>query len=418
VCSSDLFAIVFWLLAGGVGWKYFFNKECRDNPNANMVHCFCHDVYTFWIHSLIHFLLPQRSGMFSTPLSILIISLLIDLVETAFGHRKSALLAGILMGLLPMLSAHSYIGVGEYAIFACLFAFPFRNKKQWLREVGNWALYGITAIVISLPQILWLMRAHRANFMQMNPIYKKTDRRPVIGFFSVWWDSLGSFLVVTIILVFFVNDRRQNRMYWPAMGVWVISNVVRYQPGAMDNTKVFFAGWYSIACAAAANWLVIVWPRGTSVTKIAIVVTLIGSFFSGTVCIWKGAFCPFTMFSKDERDIGIWVMENTRRDVAVLSGGWHANTLMSLAGKLVTMGYGGWVWTHGLSIDDRKNMMRRMVDNKENPAVFKKFNIEWAVDKSDDESRGFKWPNITSSSRWMLIHDLGHLKLYRMLKHL
>jgi hypothetical protein len=74
-------AVVSWLLASGVGWKYVFSSEVRHDPNANLVHAFGPHGYTFWIHSLVHYLLPQRSGMFSTPFNVQIVSLLFDAVE-------------------------------------------------------------------------------------------------------------------------------------------------------------------------------------------------------------------------------------------------------------------------------------------------------------------------------------------------
>jgi hypothetical protein len=122
------------------------------------------------------------------------------------------------------------------------------------------------------------------------------------------------------------------------------------------------------------------------------------------------------MFSPEERDIGIWVMQNTKREAAVLAGGWHGNTLMSLAGRLVTMGYGGWVWTHGLSLDARRQFMNNLVRNRDNVSYFAPHKIEYALAKSDDGSRGFNFSEPAPSSRWMLLFDLGHLKVYRILK--
>jgi hypothetical protein len=409
-------AIVTWLLASGVGWRYFFVPECRANVNANMAHCFCTDVYTFWIHSLIHYVFPQRSGIFSTPLNVLIVSLLIDIVETGFTDKRAALLAGVLMGLLPMLSAHSYIGVGEYAIFLCLAVFPYRKTSLWPAQIVIWGSYGLSALAISLPQIFWLMRAKRENFMQLNPIHRETDSRWVRGVVTVWWGSLGSFVIVALFFVFFAHDGRQNLFYLPSLGVWIISNLLRYQPGAMDNTKVFFAGWYTLACIAVANYIVAAWRHGRAIVHVCLAVVMLGYCFGGSICIAKAAFRPSTMFSKDERDIGIWVMQNAKRDVGVLAGGWHGNTLMSLAGKLVTMGYGGWVWTHGLSLDARRKLMSFLVANRDNVTHFAKYNIEYAIWKSDDAKRGFDFPDPSPKSRWMLLFSLGHLKIYRILK--
>jgi hypothetical protein len=122
------------------------------------------------------------------------------------------------------------------------------------------------------------------------------------------------------------------------------------------------------------------------------------------------------MFSKVERDIGVWIMHNTKRNSAVLAGGWHANTLMSLGGRLVTMGYGGWIWTHGLNLDARKRLMNEMVVDRENVSRFERLKIEYASSTSDDKECGFRCPTVGIGSRWMSIFDLGHLRVYRILK--
>jgi hypothetical protein len=351
-------------------------------------------------------------------IAILVVSALFDVAENSFGNRRAAVLCGLLVGLLPMLSAHAYIGVGEYAIFLCLLSFPFRTPKSWPGQVYNWCCFGVPAIALSVPQVLWLMRSKRSSFMKIDPIHTETDKSRILGFFRVWWGSLGSFVVVAIVLVFFVNDERQNHFYWPAVAIWIVSNLIRYQPGAMDNTKVFFSGWYSLACAAFANYIVVAWNAKRGYPRIAIALVLLGSFFSGGVCIWKAAFHPFPMFSKDEMELGLWIMENTKRETAVLAGGWHGNTMMSLGGRLVTMGYGGWVWTHGLSLDARRKLMNDLTKHRNETERFEKYKIEYAIWKSDDHSRAFNFPVPEINSRWVLVHYWDHLRVYRILKSL
>jgi hypothetical protein len=128
-----------FFMAGGVGWRYLFVPECRNDPNANMTHCFCQNVFTFWIHPLIHFLLPQRSAVFSMPIVITITLLLLHAVGSGLKHRCSISVAGALMGLLSMISAHSFIAVGEYALLLCALHFPWRSRSRWADCLTFWA---------------------------------------------------------------------------------------------------------------------------------------------------------------------------------------------------------------------------------------------------------------------------------------
>jgi hypothetical protein len=124
------------------------------------------------------------------------------------------------------------------------------------------------------------------------------------------------------------------------------------------------------------------------------------------------------MWSEKEKDLGLWFMQNTRRDAGVWANGWHANTLMSLAGRLVTLGYGGWVWTHGLNRDRRLREMNDMMKNMDDVGKFEKFKIEYAVWKSDDDKRSAIWPVPAPNSRWILVADIENVRLYRLLKKL
>lgn len=410
-------AIILFLLASGTGWQWLFVKECRKNPNINAVHNLCGGYYTFWIHSLIHYLLPQRSALYSMSLALCITSLLYHLVESKFKERKAAILAGVMMGLLPMVSAHTYIGVGEYAIFLCALTFPYFQPRKWKKQVISWCYYGITAIVISLPQVLWLMRSERNGFMKINPIWRDpTQKAP--GFFRLWWLSLGPFCVISIVFVWFVQESRQNKFYLPAMMVWVVSNFVRYQPGAMDNTKVFFAGWYSLACVAVANYVVMIFSYGEVIGKIIVAISIAGSCCGGGFCIYKAATHRFPLYSQDDVALGKWAMMNTDWNAAVLCSGWHSNPFMAIAGRLVTVGYGGWVWSHGLSYAKRKSFVADLVNNRENVSLFESYNIKYALSKTDDGKRSYNFTQPAPDSHWMLVVDIGTTQVYRLLKNI
>jgi hypothetical protein len=407
-------AAVFFVFASGVGWKWMFLPHCRNNVNANMAHCFCSDKETFWIHSVVHYLFPQRSGLFSIGICIALTLIFVHEVENDLADSKSLLLAGIMMGLLPCLSAHSFIGAGEYAIFICVLNFPWSfNYKAWLLPVTRWAIFGGTAILLALPQILWLMRMKRQDFFVFKPIWWETNSK--YGFFTMWWESLGSFVILSVANVWLSMSSWQRLMYYPSIGVFVVSNFIRYQPGAMDNTKVYLCAWYPIACCAVAEYFIQLLSHAHR--HVFVVVPLIGlvviSFVTGSiVCLAKALLLPFPMFSPAEMKLGLWVMENTRPDTYMLCEGWHSSPMLSRAGRLITLGSGGWVWSHGFDYGARERWNRYLYANRENVSLFDAVGISYAVSKTDKQFNLF--PNPGLYSVWMNVLDIGDAQLYRL----
>ena len=410
------FAIFCFLYASGVGWKWLFIPECANDINANLAHCFCRDRFTFWIHPLIHFLMPQRSALFSMPIAIFITLILMHEVRVKLSDTQSLAIAGVLMGLLPMLSAHSFIGVGEYALFLAAITFPWTKPKKWITVIMFWSVFGIVAIFIALPQVLWLLRVKRQGFGTISPIWLETFPGSW-KFGQLWWESLGPFVVIAIFVCWPLLNHFQLVCYLPSIGVFLVSNFIRYQPGAMDNNKVFYAGWYSLACCAVAHFIIAVWSRsrGDILVKVILIWTVIGFSLSSVVAIGKAIFYAFPMFNNDEKEMGQWVMENTLKDSVFLTNQWHANTVMSIGGRIIMLGYGGWVWTHGLDHEKRNRFIRDLARDIEAPEEFDRWKIRYVVTKSDDDAEKFYFPTPGPYSRWICVVDISNAKVYRML---
>jgi hypothetical protein len=153
-----------FFLAGGDGCKYQIQKNYWKDPNVDSVHCFGSS-YGSWIQPFVHFLMPQRNGFLSPPICCYIFVLYAQNQPLVF---KNMILAGVLHGLLPMSSAHSFIGVGEYSICYCFLFFPYREISKSFSKVLDyfleWIPYGVPAFLISIPQILYLSPSSRSMF--------------------------------------------------------------------------------------------------------------------------------------------------------------------------------------------------------------------------------------------------------------
>ena len=255
----------------------------------------------------------------------------------------------------------------------------------------------------------------------IEPIWHETEIHPRFLFLKIWWDSLSTFVVFAIFLVWFTLDFPQVRRYLPTIGIFIVSNFVRYQPGAMDNTKVFIASWLPLASAAVAHLVSYVGSKAMRTKDFgvffALCVTVACFLASSAVSVIKFNMYEYTLFSEADRNFGLWAMENSHPDAVFMSSWWHAHPAMVLGGRAITTGYPGWVWTHGLSIDDRQKMVNELANNLDNKTAFLQHNIKYIVQRDDvDKERGFDFHGIDGHPGWMTIIETPSFKVHRLLE--
>lgn len=158
----------------------------------------------FWFAFLPHVFLPQRGAAFAYPLVLTIFLMVWEGTtkskEMEIKTRRALLFfAGILAGTLPLVQAHSYIGVA--LVIGLIFLL---ESPTWLANpthLQGWIPAGIGALVISVPQLMTF--AHTAleggpngtgTFMDFRPIWKPPAFHypaDIKNFFWFWYRSIG-----------------------------------------------------------------------------------------------------------------------------------------------------------------------------------------------------------------------------------
>jgi hypothetical protein len=168
------------------------------------------------------------------------------------------------------------------------------------------------------------------------------------------------------------------------MFVFLVSCFVNYQPGAMENTKVYFVAWLPHACVSVSIFFVKLWQSDTNTFPISIPV-FISMLISSIICIFKALNYPMEMYSPDERDLGIWMMNSTRIYDSFLCSAVHNNPIMSFSGRQVNMGYIGWIISHGLDFAKRVNESKDFIFYREDIERFKAINYSYVIAQDDDQ---------------------------------
>lgn len=410
-------SILLFFFSGGFGWKYFFKSEC-DADYLDATHFLCNNKTIFWINPFFHWLLPQKGGIFSFTIVLYAIEFICLFIETNFIHIDFMVISGILTGLLPVVCAHSFISVIQYAFFACLLTFPYSKKNNWLDTINKWAIFGGAAIVTSLYQIYKLSPNTHRTLLRFGSLCDSADTRS-FRFMLIWWDSLSTFIPIAILGVWFVCTKKQLLRYTISFICFLISNIILYQPFPIDNTKVLFTNWFFYACILVSKFLYISYCyfkqkkyEMCTTLLIAIAATMFLSSFINLVTFFS-SMKP--MFEKHHLNVALWVVENVKSNAVFLSSTWHSNTIMTLAGRSLVLGYTGWADSHGMDTQSRYNIYRTMMDNLSISGLFQKHNVDYVVSKMDDNLHNFDVGVIHSLKNWLCIFDHQDIRLYKLI---
>jgi hypothetical protein len=338
-----------------------------------------------FLNPLYAVILPQRTAIIGMAISFVVYLLLFDALcadkekqgkmsaSGGAGTQKELMLAGMLIGLLPYIHAHSFIATGFVAV--CLASFSAIKRSDW-KILAFWVL---PILLLSLPQLLWIRTGVSEEFFVFFPGWAETNRDLLMG---LDWSSFAAFpaslvqaasrietfwalnagaLIILLSLGFFKARNETRIFYLPFLLLFVIANLVKFQPWYFDNYKLFIH-WLALSAILASLalwWLLDVRNRSAkSLAAVSLALLLILCTFFGFVTHLSMIQTTSVVWSGAELELAEWVREHTAPDSIFLTGSAHNHPIPSLAGRQRVMGYEGWIWSHGInwtSISERKS---------------------------------------------------------------
>lgn len=259
-----------------------------------------------------------------------------------------------------------------------------------------------------------MKRVSSGHFMRIRSIWNDYRHNTITGWFSLWWESLSVFVMIAVFHAWIVLNKSQRKMYIPAFLVFVVASFVRFQPGAMDNTKVFIAGWYPLACCAVAEFILQLRRSGSILSNILALLLFVGAIPAGTMCIGKSLSMPFPMFSYSTWDSGVWAAENTPTDSVFLTATNPGVAVTCVAGRTSLLTFNGWVWSHGIAMGDRPSLIAKMWEH--DAALFRKYGVNYIHNVKDKTYNRVKmgefeteWISVFRNQEveiWQVVNDL------------
>ncbi len=374
----------------------------------------------------IHFLnpmyaviMPQRTAIIGMAISFVVYLLLFHALcakkreETPAlertGTHKELILAGVLIGLLPYIHAHSFMATGFVALFLAVFSViknPFKKsvygKMLRKEDLKIFIFLFLPLLLLSLPQILYIRTGVSQDFLVFFPGWADTNREMIMGFdwssflpafssavktatlIETFWALNAGGLIILLSLGFYKARNEARIFYLPFLLLFVIANVVKFQPWYFDNYKLFL---HWLALTAIMATLALCWLNDfttkTNKTHKALVTVSLAALLIACTLFGVGSHAnmvqnTYMVWSGEEIEMTEWVRENTAPDSVFLTGSAHNHPLPALTGRQRVMGYEGWLWSHGIdwtSISARKNDISAMY--KGNYTLLQNYGVDY-----------------------------------------
>ena len=385
---AGLIAPLLVLFSGGLGWTWIFNDiRNSDHGLIPLLGALPRD-YTIvpetifrWGNSLTSLFVPQRSILFGVPVALLIFCqwwLAVDEPSsegTSSPVRPRMIAAGLLAGLLPLIHAHSFLVV--MGVGACL-ALIFRS--QW----RGWLLFFALAVVIALPQLLWLSRATGDVNVQSYLGWQLGWDRGNTDALWFWLVNTGLFIPALLLALLwrdkdFALPRRLLWFYAPFLFCFIVPNLIKLAPWIWDNIKVLFY-WY----IASVPLVAVLLARGLeqkSKWRWAAAGALAAMLLSGGLDVLRVVTdtTPNQEFDIAGIDVARAISEKTDPRAVVLHAPTY-NTPVFLTGRQSLLGHPGWMFSRGLDYTQREKDITQMYEGAPDAeTLLRKYHVEFVL---------------------------------------
>ena len=362
---APVLAFLFFFLNGGLGMIYFLDG---DYSFSDLISGFYKTPTNLtekgmrWVNVIADMLLPQRATLFGWAALFAVLYLLFRAVFR--GDRRLYLPAGILGGLLPMVHTHSYFALGLMAASWLIYS-AIRDKLTW-HWFSGWLRFGLPAVLLAVPQLLiWTLRSVGGNdhFLRIVIDWVNNGQYPWLWF---WVKNVGLIFVLTP-FAFFSVSREQRAAFSGAIFIFVLCEIVVFQPNVYDNNKLLYIA-YAFACFVSADalclWLLKL--ESPSARGIVLAIALFLSSNAGVFTLVREAASGTTrygyeLFSSDEVAAAEYILNNTEPDAKFLTEDNHDNAVATLTGRNIECGSASYLYYHGLNYADKQQLADRML---------------------------------------------------------
>lgn len=314
-----------------------------------------------WTNVICDMLIPQRT--FLLGLAMLPAALYFAHHGCVKGERRHVIAGAVLAGTLPMMHTHTFLALGVVCAGWLISYAPAQEDKwpYWRR----WLIYlGIVA-VLALPQLLfWTFRQTGGDgFIRVKLDWINT-KDPWPWF---WVKNVGMVFILLFPALWAARMERW-RWYLGALFLYILAEIVVFQPNVYDNNKLFLV-WYLFTAVIVAEYMGDIWRRigklsGRYFLAGAMAVLLFASagLTIGREMVSGGEYLLYDGYAIEAAD---YIREETPPDAVFTTWDQHLNPVSALAGRNVYVGSAAYLYYHGINHGPRQEQIRQIYSDRE-----------------------------------------------------
>ena len=414
-------AAVLLFFNGGLGFLYDFDLSGHDFSKITEIFTGYYktpanqpEYNLCWSNLVCDLLLPQRT--FLGGWTLLLPALYFARSALRRHETRDYLLATLFASALPMVHTHSFAALGLYCTGSCVYQFVAdpENRRKLVRGAGMFL--GLT-LVCALPQVIssTLKQATREGFARLHFNWVNYTDEGFVDFYPWFWAKNIGLPLLAMICALLEWKKRDRMDFVGAACIFVVAELVLFQPLDYDNNKLFYI-WYLLMLPAAGSACVGVWRRlrGTRSRALLAALFLAGSTISGALSIARECVSDYQLFSAADVAAAEYIEENTDPDDMFLTGLHHNNPVYALAGRDVVCGPSLFLYWHGLDYMSRDARVRAFyADPENNLDLLREYNVKYIVSGSAERYE-LSSNEEALDALFELIYDEMGTKIYRV----
>jgi len=320
------------------------------------------------------YILPQRAAEFGLFLGLLAVQFLWLYWDTQ--KRKYLVYASLMLSCMPYVHFHSFMALVIVAGF--LFCIQFLADPGYWSVIRDWLCFVVPLSALALPQVLWISPAHAGTFLRVQWGWMSGDQ-PLWLF---WLKNLSPHWLV-FALAYWMAKAKLKTFYLAFVGLFVVGNVLVFQPYDWDNIKLF-VWWFLPSCVLAGFFLEQLWLRH-SWRGASVALLLLGLMTAtGAASVYRELHLSWLMFSREDLELADFVRGSTGKDALFLTSDKHNNPVACLGGRRILMGYRGWLWSHGVDYRAREQDVMTIYSGSEGARdLLTRYRIDYVLIEQD-----------------------------------